>query len=202
MLRHPVPSPCNTKTKKVTVLVLYVITIQYTNIEKVASLNHEIFDHSVERSILESGRYTTSFKLSRAKLSKIFSCLWHNIGKQFDDDSTNFLVKRKIINQAEKYLEHCFHLQYYRQLYLKTQLDYWHCVIVPEFDSKSAFCVCAFKKSNEFCSYRSRRTKRHFSLLLTTWTGFSYYNIMAASSTTVPTLLPLGIKILSKRFVF
>lgn len=72
--------------------------MQYkTNIEKVASLNHKIFDNSMKRCIFESGWYAISFKFSGAKLSKILCCFWHNIGKKLDDDSTNFLLKEMTV---------------------------------------------------------------------------------------------------------
>ena len=50
-------------------------------INKVSSLNHEIFDDSMEWGGFETCRYAIPFELASTKLSEVFCCSRNDIGK-------------------------------------------------------------------------------------------------------------------------
>lgn len=106
MLITPVPSPCgkmekhsriNTERMKNIIfsiepftdqmvmtkawLSLGLSTIIATHIDKIAALDHEIFNNSMKIGSFVAEWYSIFPMLSRAELSEIFARFWHNVGK-------------------------------------------------------------------------------------------------------------------------
>lgn len=60
-------------------------------IHEIATLNHKIFDDSMEIGSFEAQWNTIFAIFARTKLPEIFTCHWHHIGEQLQNHSSNFL---------------------------------------------------------------------------------------------------------------